>query len=81
MHSYGYLFLLQTLTVVQIKKVRVMVDEAISNSNQQLQDIELARSKNLRQIGNILHDSVPVSNDEVQYNALKNILSTFCIDK
>ena len=51
--------------MVQIKKVRVLVDEAIANGNQRLKEIEADRAKNLSQIGNILHESVPVSNDEV----------------
>ena len=59
--------------MVQIKKVRVLVDEAIANGNQRLKEIEADRAKNLSQIGNILHESVPVSNDEV-CNIFRNII-------
>jgi seryl-tRNA synthetase len=64
---------LAELTVVQIKRVRVLVDEAIAESNKKLQEIELTRSQNLRQIGNILHDSVPVSNDEDADNRVERV--------
>ena len=56
---------MQTLQIVQVKKLRVMVDEEISKCNLRIQVLEQDRLTNLREIGNILHDSVPVSNDEV----------------
>jgi len=65
----------QKLTVTQIKKVRVMVDGDIEKCDKKLQELETIRMNNLREIGNILHDSVPVSNDEVWLKSLDWIIS------
>lgn len=56
---------LQTLTVTQIKKVRLLVDEAVQKSDTDRLKFESERFEYLREIGNILHPSVPISNDEV----------------
>lgn len=55
---------LQGLTVVQIKKLRCLVDEEMSKCNSSLAEKEKERSENIQEIGNILHESVPISNDE-----------------
>lgn len=73
--------ILAELTVVQIKKVRVKVDEAINNSNLKLKEIEADRGMNLRQIGNILHDSVPVSNDEDADNRVERVFGDCTVRK
>jgi seryl-tRNA synthetase len=57
--------MLKPLTVVQLKKLRVLIDEAIQQNGLDLQQTEKERNSALREIGNHLHDSVPVSNDEV----------------
>jgi seryl-tRNA synthetase len=57
--------MLKPLTVTQLKKVRVLVDEAVEQNDLDLQRTEKERNNALREIGNHLHDSVPVSNDEV----------------
>lgn len=57
--------MLKPLTVTQLKKVRVLIDEAIQQNDLDLQKTEKERNNALREIGNHLHDSVPVSNDEV----------------
>ncbi|CAK8689016.1 unnamed protein product [Clavelina lepadiformis] len=62
---------LSELTVVQIKRVRVMVDDEVLKCNQRLQDLEKTRMSNLREIGNLLHKSVPVSNDEDADNRIE----------
>lgn len=56
--------MLKPLTVTQLKKVRVLIDEAIQQNDLELQKTEKERNNALREIGNHLHDSVPVSNDE-----------------
>jgi seryl-tRNA synthetase len=57
--------MLKPLTVTQLKKLRVLIDEAIQQNDLDLQKTEKERNNALREIGNHLHDSVPVSNDEV----------------
>ena len=42
------------------------MDEEIAKCDSKRQELENTRLENLREIGNILHDSVPVSNDEVR---------------
>lgn len=59
-------FLHQALTVTQIKKVRLLVDEAVEKSDGERMKLEAERFEYLREIGNLLHPSVPISNDEVR---------------
>lgn len=54
------------LTVTQIKKVRLLVDEAIGETDGERLKLEAERFEYLREIGNLLHPSVPISNDEVR---------------
>jgi len=54
----------EKLTVFQIKKIRSLIDEAIEANNLALLEHEKRRDDLLREAGNWLHDSVPVSNDE-----------------
>ena len=59
------LLLVQSLTVAQIKKVQALIEEANERSNAEMKECEEERLRNLVMIGNLLHESVPVSNDEV----------------
>ena len=52
------------LTVFQLKKIRSLIDEAISQNNVDLEKLASLRDGTLKEIGNWLHPSVPVSNDE-----------------
>lgn len=63
----------QSLQVNQIKKVRLLIDEAILECDEERLKLEAERFENLREIGNLLHPSVPISNDEVRANSFKNI--------
>jgi len=54
----------EQLTVFKIKKVRSLIDEAIEANNKALGDHEKVRDALLREAGNWLHESVPISNDE-----------------
>ncbi|XP_968460.2 serine--tRNA ligase, cytoplasmic [Tribolium castaneum] len=56
--------LLKPLTVNQIKKVRVLIDEAMVKNDAELLRTEKERSAALKEIGNLLHDSVVISDDE-----------------
>ncbi|XP_037026417.1 serine--tRNA ligase, cytoplasmic [Bradysia coprophila] len=55
---------LKPLTVNQIKKVRTMIDLALAENEKNLQACDVNRNTALREVGNHLHASVPVSNDE-----------------
>uniref|UniRef100_V5G2R2 serine--tRNA ligase n=1 Tax=Anoplophora glabripennis TaxID=217634 RepID=V5G2R2_ANOGL len=56
--------LLQPLTVNQIKKVRALIDEAIERNDNELLKTEKERNYALKEVGNHLHESVPVDDDE-----------------
>lgn len=55
---------LKQLTVNQIKKVRVLVDAAIVDNEKTMVEAEITRNSALREVGNHLHPSVPVSDNE-----------------
>ena len=56
---------LEPLTVFQIKKFRSLVDEAMEKNKAELELHANERDNTLKEIANWVHDSVPVSNDEV----------------
>ncbi|CAG9812994.1 unnamed protein product [Phaedon cochleariae] len=56
--------LLQTITVNQIKKVRTLIDDAIVRNDDELLKTEKMRNDALREIGNHLHASVPIDDNE-----------------
>uniref|UniRef100_A0A0K8R6Y5 Putative seryl-trna synthetase n=1 Tax=Ixodes ricinus TaxID=34613 RepID=A0A0K8R6Y5_IXORI len=62
---------LQGLTVNQIKRVRVLIDEAIVQCNVDLEKHEGVRNDALREMGNWLHESCVVSNDEEENAVIK----------
>lgn len=55
---------LSALTVTQIKKFRVVIDEEVKKNDDALLKHEQERNESLREIGNHLHESCIVSNDE-----------------
>ncbi|XP_041984759.1 serine--tRNA ligase, cytoplasmic [Aricia agestis] len=61
---------LRPLTVNQIKKVRLLIDDAIVKNEQERIAAEKTRSAALREVGNHLHESVPVDDDE-DHNAVE----------
>ncbi|XP_030076289.1 serine--tRNA ligase, cytoplasmic [Microcaecilia unicolor] len=63
--------ILSALTVTQIKKIRVLIDEAILKCDAERVKLEAKRFENLREIGNLLHPSVPISNDEDNDNKVE----------
>ncbi|KAF7268046.1 hypothetical protein GWI33_018788 [Rhynchophorus ferrugineus] len=56
--------LLQPLTVNQIKKVRGLIDEAVIKNDNDLLSAEKERNYALKEVGNLLHESVPVDDNE-----------------
>lgn len=63
----------QALQVSQIKKVRLLIDEAILKCDAERVRLEAERFESLREIGNLLHPSVPISNDEVGTRVLPEL--------
>ncbi|XP_075230240.1 seryl-tRNA synthetase [Lycorma delicatula] len=55
---------LKPLTVNQIKKVRILIDEAMKQNEKNMAIVEATRNAALGEVGNHLHASVPISNDE-----------------
>uniref|UniRef100_A0A1B6HEB6 serine--tRNA ligase n=1 Tax=Homalodisca liturata TaxID=320908 RepID=A0A1B6HEB6_9HEMI len=55
---------MKTLSINQIKKFRAVLDKAIIDNEANVATVELARNAALSEIGNMLHDSVPISNNE-----------------
>merc|ERR1712002_326927 len=55
---------LQPLQIVQILALRKVIEDNLIKCNKDIADTELSRDENLREIGNILHESVPISDDE-----------------
>ncbi|KAG7176250.1 serine--tRNA ligase, cytoplasmic-like [Homarus americanus] len=56
--------LLRPLTVSQLKEVKKLVDEAMNQNNEDLVKTESERDAVLKEIGNIVYEDVPVSQDE-----------------
>lgn len=63
---------LEPLSVNQIKKISTLMDKAVQETNKKLEETEKERNSALREMGNHLHSSCHVSNDEVK---LKLVLS------
>ena len=51
--------------MAQIKKLRVLIDDEIEQNKLEVERVEKERNAALLSIGNLVHDSVVVSNDEV----------------
>jgi seryl-tRNA synthetase len=54
----------KTLTVTQIKKIRLLIDESIETNKSRMDELETARDAVLGEMSNWLHASVPISKDE-----------------
>ncbi|NXL54411.1 SYSC protein, partial [Podilymbus podiceps] len=64
---------LGALQVSQIKKVRLLIDDAILKCDAERARLEAERFESLREIGNLLHPSVPISNDEDVDNKVERV--------
>lgn len=56
---------LTALSVNQIKNAKIMIDVKQKETEKEMVRLEQLRHESLVKIGNLLHPSVPVSNDEV----------------
>uniref|UniRef100_A0A3Q3A4I7 Serine--tRNA ligase, cytoplasmic n=1 Tax=Kryptolebias marmoratus TaxID=37003 RepID=A0A3Q3A4I7_KRYMA len=72
---------LSALTVTQIKKVRLLVDEAVEKTDKERMKLEAERFEYLREIGNLLHPSVPISNDEDEDNKVERTWGDCSVQK
>ncbi|KAJ8369520.1 hypothetical protein SKAU_G00095480 [Synaphobranchus kaupii] len=72
---------LSALTVTQIKQVRLLVDEAVQKGDNQRLKLEEQRFEYLREIGNLLHPSVPISNDEDMDNKVERVWGDCLVQK
>lgn len=63
------------LSVVQIKRLSGLIDGEIEKTKQDVIRIENERNTTLHEIGNIVHESVPVSDNEVLEKKPKGMLS------
>ena len=64
-HTFSSVSIPQSLTVVQIKKIQLLIESENERAQIEMKSLEEERTKNLVMIGNLVHDSVPISNDEV----------------
>ncbi|CAG7835626.1 unnamed protein product, partial [Allacma fusca] len=55
---------LKSFSVGQLKTLRARLEVALTENTKALEDTEKKRNESLREVGNILHPSVPVSDDE-----------------
>lgn len=49
-----------------ILQVRTLIDEAVIQNDAELAEVEKERNAALREVGNHLHESVPIGNDEAK---------------
>ncbi|MEQ2188799.1 Serine--tRNA ligase, cytoplasmic, partial [Goodea atripinnis] len=61
--------------------VRLLVDEAVEETDRKRIKLEAERFEYLREIGNLLHPSVPVSNDEVGDNKVERTWGDCSVQK
>ncbi|XP_052068177.1 serine--tRNA ligase, cytoplasmic-like [Mytilus californianus] len=54
----------KTYTVVQIKQIRIMIDDLMKKNDETVIVHEKERNESMREIGNHLHESCIISNDE-----------------
>ena len=68
--------IIQVLSVQQIKKLQTLIDDSNQKCTVKMKDFEAQRHTHLTQIGNILHPSVPISDNEVY-----TLYMYYCISK
>lgn len=66
---------LAKLTVKQIKRVSTLIDTEIERTKERLIKIENDRNSALHEIGNLVHHSVPVSDNEVSMSRMNEGVS------
>lgn len=72
---------LAKLNISQIKKIRQLVEEHIERCDSRRVNFEAERLKNLREISNLTHESVPISNDEDADNKTERTFGDCTVEK
>ncbi|XP_065314450.1 serine--tRNA ligase, cytoplasmic-like isoform X2 [Gordionus sp. m RMFG-2023] len=62
---------LKPLSIQQIKNIKPLIEEKINQCNKLRSDCENSRNEALSELGNLLHVSVPISNNEDENKVLK----------
>jgi len=73
--------ILSELTVTQIKAVRELVEEAVKKNDIDRIKLEAERFEYQREIGNLLHHTVPISNDEDADNVVERTWGDCSVQK
>ncbi|XP_065205154.1 serine--tRNA ligase, cytoplasmic [Planococcus citri] len=60
---------LKGLSLAQLKAFRILIDDALVANEKKMIEVELKRTQSLEKIGNLLHESVPI-NDNEDFNAV-----------
>lgn len=68
------------LTVVQIKHLVKLIDQEIEKNNAKLTAVENERNESLKEMGNLLHSSVPVTDNE-DFNRVERTFGDCAADK
>lgn len=56
--------------MTQLRKLSTLADDGMKQCQEDCHQTELQRFEAIKEIGNLVHDSVPVSNDEVKLEDL-----------
>lgn len=59
---------LSPLTIRQIKRASILIDAEMKQTEKNFVETNDQRNSTMREVGNLVHQSVPVSNDEVKFN-------------
>ena len=69
-HNFG---VFQALTVSQIRPIVKSIDAAIAQNNEDRLRTEEERGESVKEIGNMLHETCIISNDEVTGNQIRGL--------
>lgn len=69
----------QALSIVQLKKLSTLADEQTKKCNEQCAECEAKRFESLKEIGNLLHESVVISNDEVNCYSMTSLFKIYLL--
>lgn len=80
-YIYIYFLIIQSLTINTLKLLQKNIDEKITETRIFVENIEKKRDAKLVQVGNIIHKSVPISNDEADNEIVRTFGDTTIIKK
>jgi len=72
---------LMPLTVCQIRRAQKQIEANMASNKQECDDAEKERNEKLKEIGNIIHETVPVSNDEDENLVVRTFGDQSCARK